>query len=332
MRAAHDLSSLNGLRLHSRCEELFVLDDLAAIPRLLERMGHHKRVRLLGSGSNTVVASELAGLVVLVRLRGIRYRREADRHCFRVMAGESWHQFVRTAIAQGATGLANLALIPGTMGAAPVQNIGAYGVELAEFVNAVETINTTNGRTERLSAADCHFAYRDSRFKRQPELLITAVDLTVPDAGAPRLAYPELRASLDGVRSVSERQLFEQVCRVRRRKLPDPRRFPNLGSFFKNPVVAESEAEEVRRQLPNIPLFKTDAGLKLPAAALIEACGWKGRERSGVEIWRRQPLVLVNHSARTSTPLLKVADDVAASVADRFAIALEREPVVFVDS
>jgi len=251
-----------------------------------------------------------------------------------VAAGEPWHPLVEWSIKQGLSGLENLALIPGTVGAAPIQNIGAYGVELAKFVHRVHCIQIATGKTHTLDGDACQFGYRDSIFKRKlrDQFIITAVDLQLSRQPHTDADYPVLARALEaqGIGEATPRQVFDAVVDIRRSKLPDPARVPNAGSFFKNPVVSNDRAAELARHFSGLPQYP-QAGdkTKIPAAWLIEYCGWKGHRHDGLGIHPEHALVLVNYGSDCGEALLELADLVAASVLEHFDIRLEIEPRIY---
>lgn len=295
----------------------------------------------LGEGSNVVLAGDIDALVLRMETRGIEILEDkADTVLLRVAAGEQWHAFVQWSIQQGFYGLENLALIPGTVGAAPIQNIGAYGVELSSFAQRVHCIDIASGHAHVLEGAECQFGYRDSIFKRslRDQHIITAVDIRLSRAACVRADYPVLARALaeQGMDNASAEQVFDTVVNIRRSKLPDPQHIPNAGSFFKNPVVPGERARELLCQFSGLPQYpQADGNTKLPAAWLIEACGWKGHRRDGLGVHPEHALVLVNygngsgHSSHSGEALLALAAEVAASVQDRFGIALEIEPRIY---
>ena len=289
----------------------------------------------LGEGSNVVIAGDLDALVLRLDTRGIELTGESrEAVCLRVAAGENWHALVRWSLRHGLYGLENLALIPGTVGAAPVQNIGAYGVELAPFVQRVHCVAVAGGSPRTLSREECRFGYRDSVFKQglRDELVITAVELTLSRLPRVQADYPVLAAALglQCIEAVTPQAVFDAVVDIRRSKLPDPAEIPNAGSFFKNPVVAGDRARELARQFPGLPAYpQADGSAKLPAAWLIDYCGWKGRRVDGLGIHPEHALVLVNYGSNNGRELLSLAAAVADSVGDTFGIALEIEPRVY---
>jgi UDP-N-acetylmuramate dehydrogenase len=271
--------------------------------------------------------------VLRIALRGIRlWRDTADHWIVEAAAGESWHGFVTRCLDQGWAGLENLALIPGTVGAAPVQNIGAYGLELDQRLHSVVAWDLRAGRERTLLPADCGFAYRDSMFKRDGagRWLIARVRFALPKSWAPRLDYPDLRDH-PGLRdgAPAPRQVYDAVCDIRRRKLPDPAVLGNAGSFFKNPVVGAARADALKHRFPDLRTYPQANGqVKLAAGWLIERAGWKGRRLGPVGMHERQALVLVNHGGALAADVQALAQAVRQAVRDRFDVDLEQEPVV----
>ncbi|MGB6241628.1 MAG: UDP-N-acetylmuramate dehydrogenase [Castellaniella sp.] len=308
-----------------------VLDDEAAIPGLCQERG--VPIFILGGGSNVVMQSHVQHRVLRVALRGIRLWQEtADHWIVEAAAGESWHGFVTHCLDQGWPGLENLALIPGTVGAAPVQNIGAYGLELDQRLHSVVAWDLQAGQERTLLPSDCGFAYRDSVFKRAGagRWLIVRVRFALPKTWLPRLDYPDLRdhPSLLGAAPMP-RRIYEAVCDVRRRKLPDPAVLGNAGSFFKNPVVDAARAVALTQRFPDLRHYpQADGRVKLAAGWLIEQAGWKGRRLGPVGMHERQALVLVNHGGAQAADVQALAQAVRQSVRERFGVDLEQEPVV----
>lgn len=333
------LSRVNTLGVPSRAEHLVVLageDDVPALMDSLRRRGTGPAdLTVLGGGSNVVLRRRVEGVTCLVRTRGIRLEPDGPRRMLlTAAAGERWHDLVRYSLGQGLAGLENLALIPGAVGGAPIQNIGAYGAELADRFVSLQALDTSTGRIHRFRCADCGFGYRDSYFKR-PEaapLIILEVTLRLARGGAsPVMDYPDLAQELGrlGWSRPSPVQVAEAVIRVRRRKLPDPRFAGNVGSFFQNPEVARTRAAELGRRHPALTRRPAAGGrVKLSAAQLIDACGWKGRAVGLVGVWHRQPLVLVNRGGATGTDFLTVSEEIRRDVASAFGVTLELEPRV----
>lgn len=324
-----ELSRLNTLRVPARAGHLLRVshpDQLASFDFDPERD------LVLGDGSNVLLVGDVPGTVLLNRIPGLRVLGDDEAHAeVHVGAGENWHRVVRWSLDQGLSGLENLSLIPGRSGAAPMQNIGAYGVELADHLLAVEAWDWHAGKAVRFDREDCGFAYRDSRFKSDTpdRYLITGLVLRLDRRFRPRLDYAGLRETLAeaGVRSPSARDVSDAVIRLRRRKLPDPAEIGNAGSFFKNPVVDRLTAEALHRDWPELPLHPVSAdAFKASAAWMIEHCGWKGERRGDAGVSERHALVLVNHGGATGDELLALARQVRAEVEERFRIRLEPEP------
>lgn len=329
MRGAVDLSRLNTLRVPARADRLLRLehpDQLTALSFDAERD------LVLGDGSNVLLAGDVPGTVILNRIAGRRLLDDGTEHAaVHVGAGEDWHEVVRWSVDLGLSGLENLSLIPGRCGAAPMQNIGAYGVELADHLLAVEAWDWHARKPVRFDREDCGLAYRDSRFKSDTpnRYLITGLLLRLDRHFRPRLDYAGLRETLAeaGVVSPTSRDVSDAVIRLRRQKLPDPAEIGNAGSFFKNPLVDRRTAEGLRRDWPELPLYPASGGTaKASAAWMIERCGWKGERRGDAGISARHALVLVNHGRATGAELMALAREVRASVKDRFGVQLEPEP------
>ncbi len=312
--------------------------DTAVLPELFGyAMLRDGPVLVLGGGSNLLFAGDPAATVLALGGQDIRLIEDDGRRAIvRADAGVEWHALVLWTLGHGLAGLENLALIPGTVGAAPIQNIGAYGVEVREHVHVVEAFDRVRGEVVRLTRGDCAFAYRDSIFKRAPDrYVVIAVEFELSRGLQFRLDYAGLAdellamgidaAALDGVRPS---QVAEAVCRIRRRKLPDPAVLGNAGSFFKNPIVPAAQAEALKAAHAALPVFRgnDDASRKLSAAWLIDACGWKGFREGDAGVAASHALVLVNHGQASGAQLLDLARRIAASVHERFGVALEPEP------
>ncbi len=292
-------------------------------------------VLVLGGGSNLLFAGDPEGAVLSLGAQKIDIITD-DGECaiVRADAGVDWHALVLWTLGHGLAGLENLALIPGTVGAAPIQNIGAYGVEVRETVHAVEAFERNTSTVQRLDRDACAFAYRESVFKRHPDrYIVLAVEFALSRTPQLKLDYAGLNDELlamgiDLASSVRPSQVAEAVCRVRRRKLPDPAVIGNAGSFFKNPIVPSVQADALKYANPAMPIFGASDALvhKLSAAWLIEACGWKGHRDGDAGVSDSHALVLVNHGAATGAQLLALARRIAASVEERFGVALEPEP------
>lgn len=331
-RFNHDLTAFNTLGLSSRAAALWRYASMSELDDLTEAVGRHKHVFVLGGGSNVVLAPVLDCLVVKVESKGVRVLDESpDAWVIEAQAGEVWHEFVDGCVARGWHGLENLALIPGTVGAAPVQNIGAYGVELKDRFHSLLAWDLRERRLREMSAADCRFAYRDSCFKHAPpgRWLIAAVRFRLPKRWQPVRDYPDLKRHFGGSQvPVTPRAVFDAVCGIRRRKLPDPARLGNAGSFFKNPVVSLARFQELKARWPALVAYaQPDDTYKLAAGWLVEQAGWKGRREGPVGVHERQALVLVNYGGADADAVERLAGKVRADVSARFGVELEQEPV-----
>jgi UDP-N-acetylmuramate dehydrogenase len=328
------LRERNTFRIDCRARCLATVHDAAVLPTLLADPAlAGLPVLVLGEGSNVLFATEsYDGVVLHLTARDASVTGQDERCArVRVAAGMNWDTLVDWTLERGLRGLENLALIPGQAGAAPIQNIGAYGVEVGEFVTAVAVHDRIAGRAVHVSAGDCAFGYRDSRFKHDPDrYVVTAIELELPRDATTNLAYSGLREELVamGEAPPTPRNVATAVRRIRRRKLPDPAVIGNAGSFFKNPVVADAVAAELRGRFPGLPVFPANSPAlrKLSAAWLIERAGWRGHREGDAGISAQHALVLVNHGGATGAQLLGLARRVAETVERQFGVRLEPEP------
>jgi len=290
-------------------------------------------VLVLGEGSNLLLTRDWPGVALSIAARGIRVLDDDGRRVrVRVEAGEHWNDFVHWSLGRGFAGLENLALIPGTVGAAPIQNIGAYGVEVREFVAEVETWDRVDARFVHFDNAQCEFAYRDSLFKRQRDRhVVVAVTFSLPRERELQLEYAGVREELAAMRveTPTHATVAEAIVRLRTRKLPDPARIGNAGSFFKNPLLDDAVANALRREHSDLPAWPGGNGkTKLSAAWLIERAGFKGMRDGDAGISERHALVLVNHGHASGAQLWALAQRVRDGVRKRFGVELEAEPRV----
>ena len=329
-----DLRARNTFGVAARAPVLVEVDDIASLPDAFARHAAADRPPLLlGGGSNLLFAGDPEGAVLSLSAAGIRIVDDHGTHAIvRAEAGAVWHDLVLWTLRQGLAGLENLALIPGTVGAAPIQNIGAYGVEVRERIHAVEAFDRKSGGFVRFAAGECEFAYRDSLFKRDPEhYIVVAVEFALSRTPALKLEYAGIGEELQamGVEAAPRAsQVAEAVIRIRRRKLPDPALLGNAGSFFKNPIVPVAQADALLARHASMPVFRGagDDSRKLSAAWLIDQCGWKGHRDGDAGVAPSHALVLVNHGSATGTQLLDLARRIAASVRERFGVSIEPEP------
>ena len=325
------LAALNTLRVAATARRLAEVHNAAALPELLESQAAQGPVLVLGEGSNVLFAADYQGLVLRPLFAEVRVLEDNGATALvRAEAGIGWDWLVDWTLGRGLVGLENLALIPGQVGAAPIQNIGAYGTEVAESIEHVEAWDRAQHRGRRLSRAECGFGYRDSIFKRAPERwIVTAVVFRLSRGAALRLDYAGVREELAaaGATAPDAQQVAAAVRRLRLRKLPDPALIGNAGSFFKNPVVAAPVAARLQAEYAGLPVYPAGAGLaKLSAAWLIERCGWRGFREGDAGIAAQHALVLVNHGHASGAQLLALARRVSQSVSERFGVQLEPEP------
>ncbi|MCW8926912.1 MAG: UDP-N-acetylmuramate dehydrogenase [Xanthomonadales bacterium] len=327
------LKQLNSFAVEARAAQLVEIEraeDLQVFAR--EFRFDRERDLILGGGSNILFAGDIDGTVLLNRLVGRKVIDESDDTVLvEACAGENWHRLVEWSLEQGFSGLENLSLIPGLAGAAPIQNIGAYGVELADVLESVETLDLADNSWRVFSADGCRLGYRDSRFKGvdADRYLVTRIRLRLQRRFTAKLTYPGLRSELDsmGIIEPTAKQVSDAVVRLRLRKLPDPAVNGNAGSFFKNPLVTDGLANALAQEHRDMPVYPaTDGMRKLSAAWLIEQCGWKGRRLGGAAVSEKHALVLVNRGNASGAELLELATAITDSVREVFAIDLVPEP------
>jgi len=327
------LAAYNTLGLPARAEHFCVVDTHEGIAQALDyARAQRLDLLVLGGGSNVVLRDRCAGLVLRMQLQGEEVLAQDEVAVrVRVAAGTDWHAFVMACHRRGWYGLENLALIPGTVGAAPIQNIGAYGVELDRYVEEVSGVWRASGEPLRLSNAQCRFAYRHSVFKAElaEQVLLTAVTFRLPRAAAPVTDYPVLRAALADAVAPGPGDVLDAVMRIRRQRLPDPQLLPNAGSFFKNPVIDREQFEQLRQREPHIVHWPVAAGVKIAAAWLVDQAGGKLMAEGDARVHQQQALVLVNAGNASATQLLRLAARIIAAVEQRFGIALEIEPAIY---
>lgn len=287
---------------------------------------------LLGGGSNVLFTEDFNGLIIRVELKGIAIIEETTNHVkVKVHAGENWHQFVLHAVAHDWGGVENLSLIPGTVGAAPMQNIGAYGVEIKSLIEKVEAIDISTGGLRVFSNEDCEFGYRESVFKKalQKKYFISSVTLSLTKNNHQlNTSYGAIQETLNALNLTEPtvQSISQAVIQIRSSKLPDPKVVGNAGSFFKNPTISTKQYEDLRNNSSTMPGYPIDnQNIKVPAGWLIEQCGWKGKRKQNVGVHPMQALVLVNYGGGTGLEILKLSNEIQASVFEKFKIKLTPE-------
>jgi len=308
------------------------LDELQEV--ISDNFRKDEPVLILGGGSNMLFTRNVDGLVIKNELSGIAITHE-DESTVTICAGAgvSWHELVVHCVNQGWGGIENLSLIPGNVGAAPMQNIGAYGVELKDVFHSLEAIHLKTGELRHFTSSECTFGYRESIFKLglKGVYIITAVSLKLRKQPQLDISYGAIIQELEsmGVHSPTVKDVSQAVIRIRRSKLPDPAKLGNAGSFFKNPVIENAQFEGLKKSYPEMPAYPSDKKVKLAAGWLIEQCGWKGKVVGKSGSHRNQALVLVNYGGATGNEILQLSEDIMRSVFDTFGVQLEREVNVY---
>lgn len=300
--------------------ELISNNKLRGLPKLI-----------LGDGSNVLFTKNYQGLVIKNAIKGISLLKEDDQYAWvEVGAGENWHDFVMYCVNKGYGGLENLSLIPGTVGAAPIQNIGAYGVELKDCFFQLEAVSLRDGSIHIFTHQQCQFGYRDSIFKNshKQQFAITSVVFQLNKQPKFYTDYHSLKEALERLSpsSLNIRMISDAVIHIRQSKLPDPKKIGNAGSFFKNPIISHAQFTELQKKYTHLPHFiQNDHSIKINAAWLIEQCGWKGKRIGHVGVYDKQSLVIVNYGTENSAEILDLASKIQASVDQEFGIRLEAE-------
>ncbi|QIZ78954.1 UDP-N-acetylmuramate dehydrogenase [Ferrimonas lipolytica] len=321
---SQDLSQWHTFGLPAQANHAVTVTSIEELKQALQLEQYRSLPKLiLGGGSNVLFTESFTGLLIRNRIMGKRVESHDDNFELHIGAGEEWDPLVRWCLDQGIAGLENLGLIPGTMGAAPIQNIGAYGVELADYCSYVDYLDLELMTLIRVDAASCNFGYRDSIFKREllGNAVICAVGLTIPKQWQPQLRYGPLQQ----LQQPTPQQIYDEVVAVRQSKLPDPDQLGNAGSFFKNPLISKQQYQLLQQQFGDIPGYGDDNAVKVPAGWLIDKCGLKGHQIGGAAVHQLQALVLVNIGNAVAEDVLALARLVIDSVEQRYGIELEPE-------
>lgn len=332
IRENYDLSKLNTFGIAAKAKFFTEVESEEDVAELFAAPQFRESPKLLlGGGSNLLLTRDWAGLVVINKLKGIEVTQNSeDSISVRAMGGVVWHDLVQFAVEHGFWGIENLSLIPGSVGAAPMQNIGAYGAELKNTLLNVEAYEIATGAKRIFSREECELGYRDSIFKKtlRGKYFISAITIRLSKSGVPNTSYRILKEYLEKnkIEIKGPRDVSEAVAAIRRSKLPDPKVIGNAGSFFKNVFVAEPELAELKKLHPDIPYFEEEGdGLKIPAGWLIERAGWKGYREGRVGVHERQALCLVNFGGATGAEVLSLANKIIASVRGKFGLTLVPE-------
>jgi UDP-N-acetylmuramate dehydrogenase len=326
------LRNLNTFGLESRAQSFEEVKSVEALTAIIKNPDLHAVPRfILGGGSNILLTQNIDALVIKISIKGIEKVKEDDDHVWlHVGAGEMWHDFVMYCVDNGYAGVENLSLIPGTVGAAPMQNIGAYGVEIKEVVEMVETVSADTAEQRIFSNQECHFGYRESIFKHElkGKCIITGVLFRLNKKPAYHVAYGDIQNTLEEmhVETLSIKAVSEAVIRIRKSKLPDPAEIGNAGSFFKNPEIPEAQFNHLKNDFSTLPGYPARPGfVKVPAGWLIEQAGWKGYREGAIGVHARQALVLVNYGGGSGNDIKLLSQKIQKSVEEKFGICLNAE-------
>jgi UDP-N-acetylmuramate dehydrogenase len=322
----HSLKSLHTFSLDASCNDIKTANSVDSLITCVDELSDNAYI-VLGEGSNTVFVEDYPETVLINKIIGIEYFEQSDAHKLVVGAGENWHQLVTYCVQRSIGGFENLALIPGTVGAAPIQNIGAYGVEIERFIEKVEFYERSSRQIKYFTREECEFGYRESIFKRQAanERIITRVFFSLPKQYSFKISYGPL-ASLQNEQTLSAKKIFDKVIEVRRQKLPDPAVMGNAGSFFKNPVITHKHFVSLQGRYPDMPHYLLDdAQVKIPAAWLIDTLGFKGKRSGNIICHTKQPLVIANCGKGLGKDVIELARSIKSAVNDAFNIELENE-------
>lgn len=324
---SNSLNSYNTFKVHAQAHQISTFSGEEDLISLLQSNKNQQPYLILGGGSNILFIDDFAGMVYLNTSKGLKVLKDtAEEVLIEVQSGEDWHNLVVTTLDKGWFGLENLALIPGTVGAAPIQNIGAYGVELADYVHLVKAIDLKTFEKRTFSRDECNFDYRDSYFKRKRgRYFINAVQFRLHKfSHRVHTSYEALRVYLEkkGLIDIQPKDVFDAVVAIRRSKLPDPKNLGNAGSFFKNPIVSASKFLEIQRMSKQVPHYPSEKGIKIPAAWLIHQIGFKGKRIGEVGTYEKQPLVVVNYGQATGIQIWDFAQKIQQEVMQKFGVEL----------
>ena len=333
MKTNINLLPYNSFGFNANAKYFVEINDARELDRLFMTPEYKKEEHLiLGGGNNILLTKEFFnGIVILMNNKGIKtVADDGEKVVVRVQAGEDWPEFVKLMVSKGFYGVENLAHIPGKVGAAPVQNIGAYGMELKDSFLKCEAVNLDNGRKRTFDNKECLFGYRSSIFKGtlKGQYVITSVDFQLSRHGELKLEYGNIKDYLakNGITEPSLQQLHDAICAIRDAKLPDPKTLGNAGSFFKNPVIKAEQFEALRHQYPDMPHYdEPDGKVKVPAGWLIEQAGWKGRREGNVGVYEKQALVLVHYGDGKGEDIVDLSQKIQQSVAEKFGINISPE-------
>jgi len=328
----YSLQPFNSFRIEAKARYFSIVDSFEVLRACIEKNMQELNVPLLilGGGSNILFTNDFDGWVLKNDLKGIECIKEDEQFYYiKAMAGEQWHSLVMYCVKMGYAGLENLSLIPGNVGASPMQNIGAYGVEIKDVFFELEAFHIAEQKIIRFNNADCDFGYRESIFKRKlkNQFIILSVTFQLRKQPIFHTSYGAIEKELAAmnISTPSIQSISEAVIKIRSSKLPNPAKIGNAGSFFKNPVIGSIQFEELKKQFTDIPGYSNSDSIKVPAGWLIEQCGWKGFRNGDAGCYQHQALVLVNYGNATGAEIFQLSTQIIESVQQKFGITLERE-------
>ncbi len=326
-----DLTPLNSLHLKSQASSYTRLNSLEQLPQIANLIKQHPRFFILGGGSNLILPEYYTGLVVHNQLHGIKFEAiNEEFYLVSAMAGENWDNFVKLCCENGAHGLENLSLIPGTVGASPIQNIGAYGVEVKDFIQTVVVYDLEQEKLIQLRNSECNFNYRNSFLKNNPRFIVTEVIFKLHKQAKLKINYGDIAEQMAHINQATPLDLRNCIISTRRSKLPDPNEIGNVGSFFHNPIIPKPHAEQLLITYPKLPTYPTHSPdlIKVSAGWLIDNLGLKGYRHEEVGVYNKQALVLVNYGNSTQAELLNFARLIQHKVYANYNIQLNIEPII----
>lgn len=325
------LDKFNTLRLKSIAKAYIKLEALTELDEIAKLSKQQAKFFILGGGSNLILPEYYEGLVVHNHLKGITIDSvDSEFKTITAMAGENWDEFVAFCCENEAHGLENLSLIPGTVGASPIQNIGAYGVEVKDFINHVSVFDLTSQSIKQLDNASCKFSYRNSYLKNNPQYIVISVTFKLPRKIKLNISYGDIATQMATIKSPTPLDLRNCIIKTRQSKLPNPAEIGNVGSFFHNPIITTSEAEYLRQKYPDLPVYDLeDKGYKkISAGWLIDKLGLKGYRNGNVGVYPKQALVLVNYEPASKSDILALAEMIKEKVANNYGVRLNIEPII----
>lgn len=329
IRQDYDFTKMTTFGVPVRAAQFSVIRNLQGIQQAIDQGLFRHNPLVLGGGSNMLFVKDYDGVVLQNLWTGKSVVKEDEQFVWvKAYGGEVWHEFVLYCISNGWGGIENMSLIPGSVGAAPIQNIGAYGVELKDVFESLEAVDLTTGEVKRFDLDACGFGYRESVFKRQlkGQYWIASVTLKLSKFPEVSTEYGAIQGELEGVAQPTIKDVSDAVIRIRQSKLPDPNQIGNCGSFFKNPVVPKLVKDQIAIEYPEMPYYPIDENqVKIPAGWLIEKAGWKGYRRGEIGVHQKQALVLVNHGNGKGRDIYQLSEDIIQDVHEKFGVQLERE-------